>query len=83
MRWSGDGLVTRNVACHFFIHPNGNVTFIGSNENHRDESGNWSMDSYLMVPEQEALREMQEPFVQDVVKYCQSLGFWGFAGIGE
>jgi hypothetical protein len=73
--------IERNVACHFFLHPDGNVTWLGSNENRKDGDGNWSMDSYLVLAEQEELKEMQLPFVQDVVQYCHSLGFWGFMGI--
>jgi hypothetical protein len=39
------------------------------------------MDSYLVSADQDRLREMQLPFVQDVVEYCAALGFWGFCGI--
>lgn len=73
--------IARNVACHFFLHPDGNVTWFGSNENRKDpDTGDWSMDSYLVLDEQEELKTMQLPFVKDVVQYCQSLGFWGFMG---
>lgn len=73
--------IARNVACHFFIHPSGEVTWFGSNENYREADGNWSMDSYLLMRDQEKLKQMQMPFVKDVVQYCLSLGFWGFCGI--
>jgi hypothetical protein len=73
--------IAQNVACHFFIHPNGEVTFFGSNENYKREDGSWSMDSYLILKDQERLQEMQLPFVQDVAKYCLSLGYWGFCGV--
>ena len=73
--------IARNVACHFFIHPNGEVTWFGSNENRRDANGNFTMDSYLIMKDQEHLRQIQLPFVKDIVAYCQSLGFWGFCGI--
>jgi hypothetical protein len=73
--------IERNVACHFFIHPNGEVTFFGSNENHREADGRFSLDSYLIQADQDHLREIQLPFVQDVAAYCSSLGFWGFCGV--
>lgn len=73
--------IDRNAACHFFIHPNGDITWFGSNENHRRADGSWSMDSYLIMQDQEVLKEMQLPYVKDVAEYCLSLGFWGFCGI--
>ena len=73
--------IERNVACHFFIHPNGEVTFFGSNENHREEDGRFSLDSYLLQADQDYLREIQLPYVKDVAAYCHSLGFWGFCGV--
>lgn len=73
--------IDRNVACHFFIHPSGEVTLFGSNENHREEDGRFSLDSYLIMAEQAQLREMQLPFIMDIVAYCQSLGYWGLCGI--
>jgi len=72
--------IERNAACHFFIHPNGEVTFFGCNENRRDQNGNFTLDSYLIVKDQTHLREIQLPFVKDVAQYCHSLGFWGFCG---
>jgi formate-dependent phosphoribosylglycinamide formyltransferase (GAR transformylase) len=73
--------IERNVACHFFIHPNGEVTWIGSNENLKRADGSFSSDSYLIMKDQEYLREIQTPFVRDVVQYCQSLGYWGLCGV--
>jgi hypothetical protein len=74
--------IERNVACHFFIHPNGEeITWIGSNENRRKEDGSWSTDSTIVMKDQEHLRDIQLPFVQDVAKYFHSLGFWGFCGV--
>jgi hypothetical protein len=73
--------IDRNVACHFFIHPNGEITWFGSNENYREADGRWGMDSYQIMADQEHLKEMQLPYVKDVAKYCKSLGFWGFCGI--
>ncbi|GAX24907.1 hypothetical protein FisN_2Lh178 [Fistulifera solaris] len=73
--------IARNVACHFFMHPDGRVVWFGSNENHRDADGRFSSDSYLLLEHQEKLKEMQLPFVEEVVRYCQALGFWGFCGI--
>jgi ATP-grasp domain len=74
--------IERNIACHFFIHPNGEgITWFGSNENRRMEDGGWSPDSTIVIPEQDKLRDMQLPYVRDVAKYIQSLGFWGFCGV--
>jgi hypothetical protein len=74
--------IERNVACHFFIHPNRReITWVGCNENLLLPNGNWSSDSTLRGEDQDALRDMQMPYVEDVVKYCESLGFWGFCGI--
>ena len=73
--------IARNVAAHCFVHPNGEVVFFGSNENYKRADGSWSMDSYLMMRDQEHLMDLQLPFVQDVAKYCQSLGYWGFCGV--
>ena len=74
--------IARNVACHFFIHPNGDgITWFGSNENRRMEDGSWSPDSTIVISEYDQLRDIQLPFVYDVVKYCQSVGFWGFCGV--
>jgi ATP-grasp domain len=74
--------IERNVACHFFIHPNRDgITWFGSNENRRMDDGSWSPDSTIIKQEQEHLRDIQLPFVKDVVSYFQSLGFWGFCGV--
>lgn len=74
--------IARNVACHFFMHPNGtSVTWFGSNENKRLPDGTFSSDSFLDSNDQENLKKMQLPFVEEVVQYCHSLGFWGFCGI--
>jgi hypothetical protein len=73
--------IARNVACHFFIHPSGEITWFGSNENHRLPDGRFSSDSYLIMEDQKKLKRMQLPFVEEVVQYCMSLGFWGFCGI--
>jgi hypothetical protein len=74
--------IERNVACHFFMHPNGkDVTWMGSNENIRTEDGRFSSDSYLILKDQDQLKKMQLPFVEEVVQYCHSLGFWGFCGV--
>jgi ATP-grasp domain len=73
--------IARNVACHFFMHPNGSVVWFGSNENHREADGSFSSDSYLVMEHQDKLKELQLPFVQEVVQYCHGLGFFGFCGI--
>lgn len=73
--------IARNIACHFFIHPNGEVIWIGSNENKLLPDGSWSTDSTLSLPDEDHLKELQLPCVQDVVEYCRNLGFWGFCGI--
>ena len=73
--------IARNVACHFFMHPNGSIVWFGSNENHREADGSFSTDSYLIMEHQEKLKEIQLPFVQEVVQYCHGLGFFGFCGV--
>jgi len=73
--------ISRNVACHFFMHPSGSITWFGSNENHREADGSFSSDSYLLMEHQDSLKAMQLPFVEEVAKYCHGLGFWGFCGI--
>jgi ATP-grasp domain len=73
--------IARNVACHFFMHHNGSVTWFGSNENHRQADGSFSSDSYLIMEHQAKLKELQLPFVEEVVQYCHGLGFFGFCGI--
>jgi len=73
--------ISRNVACHFFMHPNGSIVWFGSNENHREADGKFSSDSYLLMEHQETLKEMQLPFVEEVVRYCRAMNFWGFCGI--
>jgi len=52
-----------------------------SNENKRDENGKFTSDSYLVMSEQEELKKIQLPFVEEVVNYCHGLGFWGFCGV--
>jgi len=74
--------IDRNVACHLFMHPNGEeVTWFGSNENKRLPDGSFSSDSYLYMEDQDKLKRMQLPFVEEIVQYCSSLGFWGFLGV--
>ena len=75
--------IHRNVACHFFMHPDGKrVTWYGSNENHRmPGTKHFSSDSIIFLKDQQELKELQLPFVEEVCKYCHSVGFWGFAGI--
>ena len=64
--------IHRNVACHLFIHPDGeSVTWFGSNENKRLADGSFSSDSYLYMDDQEKLKRMQLPFVEEVVQ-CES-----------
>jgi hypothetical protein len=73
--------IHRNVSCHFFIHPDGEIVWFGSSENYKDENGDWSMDSIVLLDEQDELRDLQLPYAREVVDYCLSLGFWGFCGI--
>jgi len=74
--------IKRNIACHFYMHPDGkSVTWFGSNENKRMPDGSFSTDSYLEMKDQVSMKEMQLPFVEEVVQYCESLGFWGFCGV--
>ena len=68
--------IARNVACHFFMHPAGSIVWFGSNENKRLPDGSFSSDSYLIMEHQEKLKEIQLPFVEEVVKYCHGLGYW-------
>jgi ATP-grasp domain len=73
--------IHRNVACHFFMHPSGSITWFGSNENKRLPNGSFTMDSYLEIADQDELKKLQAPFVEEVVQYCKTLGFWGFCGV--
>ena len=64
------------------MHPDGeSVTWFGSNENKRDENGKFTSDSYLIMDDQEELKKLQLPFVEEVVNYCHGLNFWGFCGV--
>jgi len=73
--------IRRNLACHFFMHPSGDIIWFGSSENLILPDGKWSSDSTIVVDEQKELQELMAPFVIDVAKFCYSKGFWGFAGI--
>jgi hypothetical protein len=73
--------IARSISCHFFIHPSGDIVWLGSSENHKDETGNWSMDSIILRDNQDELRTIQYPYVREVADYCLSLGFWGLGGI--
>ena len=73
--------IVRNIACHFFIHPNGDIIWLGSSENVRLEDGSWSADSTMDNSQQETLQALQVPGARDVADYCLSLGFSGFCGI--
>lgn len=81
--------VRRNVANHFFVHPNGHdITVFGSSENYRFLDGEqhnaslpFSSDSYWSWSDQEVLGTMQLGLVQEVARYCHSAGFWGFCGV--
>jgi ATP-grasp domain len=33
------------------------------------------------MADQDQLKRMQAPFVEEVVQYCKSLGYWGFCGV--
>jgi hypothetical protein len=73
--------IHQNLACHFFMHPNGDVIWIGSSENLRREDGSFTSDSCFEAKNQDKYRELMAPFVRDVAQYCLSKGHWGFAGI--
>jgi predicted ATP-grasp superfamily ATP-dependent carboligase len=74
--------IERNLAAHFFIHPSGDITWFGSSENLLDKDGGWSADSTIRCPqEQDELRELMAPYVQEVVQYCVKRGYWGACGI--
>ncbi|GKY91031.1 hypothetical protein MPSEU_000075900 [Mayamaea pseudoterrestris] len=63
------------VSGHFFIHPNGSVIWLGSNEICQGET------SILTLSSQDYLRDLQLLFCRDVVHYCRSLGYWGNVGM--
>lgn len=74
--------IVRNLAAHFFIHPSGDITWFGSSENLQDDKGNWSSDATIRcMQEQDELRDLMAPYVQDVAQYCLSRGYWGACGI--
>lgn len=63
------------VSGHFFIHPNGSVIWLGSNEICQGET------SILTLSSQDYLRDLQLLFCRDVVHYCRSLGYFGNVGM--
>jgi hypothetical protein len=73
--------ICRNLACHFFIHPWGDITWFGSSENLPNGSGGWSGDSTIRLDEQDYLCELLTPYCLDVAKYCSKRGYWGACGI--
>lgn len=73
--------IGRNLACHFFIHPWGDITWFGSSENEPDGSGGWSGDSTMRMADQDNLRTLLTPYCLDVAKYCSAQGYWGACGI--
>jgi hypothetical protein len=73
--------IARNLACHFFIHPNREITWFGTNENLRLANGNWSTDSYMIMDQQDYLMSILLPYVLDVCQHFLDLGFWGAVGI--
>ena len=73
--------IQRNLACHFFLHPNGDIVWFGSSENLAVGDGKWSPDSTIDMDQQEELQVLMRPFVEDVARFCYTNGFWGFAGI--
>ena len=73
--------IERNIAAHFFIHPSGDVLWLGNSENCPDGHGGWSADSTMNMLQQDELQSLQMSQVRDVADYCVSLGFWGFCGI--
>lgn len=73
--------ISRNLACHFFIHPWGDFTWFGSSENASDGEGGWSADATIRVHQQEELQRLLEPYARDVAQYCLQQGYWGACGI--
>jgi hypothetical protein len=74
--------IERNLAAHFFIHPSGDITWFGSSENLLDREGGWSSDATIRcMQEQEELKDLLAPYVQDIVQYCLARGYWGACGI--
>lgn len=73
--------IQRNLSCHFFIHPNGDLIWFGSSENLMLSSGKWSSDSTIDMDQQKYLQDLQAPYAAEVADYCRSSGYWGFCGI--
>ena len=74
--------IVRNIACHFFIHPQGHIIWLGSSENVRLLDGTWDTDSTMaMGQQQEELQALQLPHARDVANYCLSLGFGAFVAL--
>lgn len=73
--------IKRNVSCHYFIHPNGEIIWFGSSENILLPSGKWDCDSTVDMNQQKELEVLQAPHAVEVAEYCRSRGYWGFCGI--
>mmetsp|Transcript_17462 Transcript_17462/g.24485 ORF Transcript_17462/g.24485 Transcript_17462/m.24485 type:complete len:504 (-) Transcript_17462:86-1597(-) len=74
--------IQRNLACHFFVDPSGEVTWFGYSENMKLEfAPHWSSDSTFCIDKQDEMRELLAPYALDTANYMLSLGYWGFAGI--
>lgn len=73
--------IKRNLACHFFVHPNGDILWFGSSENLPLPGGNWDSDSSFSSNEQGKLQDMMASYAKDVAEYFLANDFWGFVGI--
>lgn len=72
--------IVQNLAAHFFVHRNGNITWFGYSENVKvgndwvsDTTFDWDMQTHLM--------EFMEPHVRAVANHALTLGFCGAMGI--
>lgn len=74
-------LVQRNLSCHFFIHPTGEMIWFGTSEHLKTPNGTWCQDSILKMQDQDYLRDLLLVYARTVADYCRALGFWGFCGI--
>jgi hypothetical protein len=73
--------VQRNLSCHFFIHPSGEMIWFGTSEHLKTPDDTWCQDSILKMQEQDDLRDLLLVYARTVADYCRALGFWGFCGI--
>jgi hypothetical protein len=78
--------IKRNLACHFYISPDGNIVWFGYSENMAVSAPGeipirWSSDSSFEVGKQAEMQALLGPYALDVAKGMLARGFWGLAGI--